>query len=78
MGHWNYRVLRHHDGSLAIHEVFYDGDGKPESCSKGPTGFVGDSLDELASVLKRAERALREEPLEYASFGKARSTPEES
>lgn len=39
MGHWSYRVLRHPDGALGIHEVFYDDDGTPHSCSTEPVGF---------------------------------------
>jgi hypothetical protein len=26
---WNYRVLRHPDGHLALHEVYYEKAGKP-------------------------------------------------
>lgn len=69
MGHWNYRVLRHVDGSFAVHEVHYGDDGKPHACTEEPTGFVGDSLDDLRSALALAERGLREKILDYESFG---------
>jgi hypothetical protein len=69
MGHWNYRVLKHSDGSFAIHEVFYDDRGKPDSCSEEPTGFVGDSLEDLNGALDLARRGLQEAVLDYESFG---------
>jgi hypothetical protein len=28
-GAWNYRVLRHPNGRAAVHEVFFDDDGRP-------------------------------------------------
>jgi hypothetical protein len=68
MGHWNYRVLRHTDGSIAIHEVHYDDSGKPHACTEEPTGFAGDSLEELRSELALAERGLQEKILDYESF----------
>jgi hypothetical protein len=69
MGHWNYRVLKHSDGTVAIHEVFYGDDGKPHSCSAEPTGFVGDSLEDLQSGFELARRGLAEGVLDYESFG---------
>ena len=69
MGYWNYRVLRHSDGSVAIHEVFYDDRGKPHRCSAEPTGFISESVEGLTSTLELARRALAEQVLEYGSFG---------
>lgn len=68
MSHWNYRALKHPDGTVAIHEVFYGEDGKPDSCSAEPTGFVGDSLEDLKSNLELAKRGLVERVLDYENF----------
>jgi hypothetical protein len=38
---WNYRVLRHPDGHLALHEVYYDKAGKPISYTARPIHFAG-------------------------------------
>ena len=68
MGHWNYRVMRHADGSVAIHEVHYDDNGEPHAWTLEPTGFSGDSIEELRSALALAERGLQEKILDHESF----------
>lgn len=54
MGHWNYRFIRHKkysDGSYAIqlHEVYYDDDGQPTSCTLHPINVYSlvESEDDL-------------------------------
>lgn len=52
---WNYRII-HHDKSdypdFAIHEVFYDKDGKVESWTEHPIDVSGESNAEIVRVLK--------------------------
>lgn len=68
---WNYRVLRHLDGSLALHEVYYR-KGKPVSCTLNPVCFGVDGDEGLQGLIASLELALRdarERPiLDVASF----------
>jgi hypothetical protein len=73
MGYWNYRVMRREaDGSLFVHEVFYDEAGQPEYYSAGPAAFGvpdGDDLKGLIRNLLRAARNARTLPvLEPSDF----------
>ncbi len=67
MRHWNYRVLRHSDGTLAIHEVHYEDVDRPTGCTVNPASFVGDDVAELRRVLELATCALDEEVLDFAT-----------
>lgn len=63
---WNYRVMRHADGSIAMHEVYYDDNGKPEHWSKEPTTFIGDgddALEQLICGLETAAKDARQRPI---------------
>lgn len=55
---WNYRVIRHYDGTLALHEVFYTDTGMVNMYSENPTSFLSDSIEGLSSVLEMAKAAL--------------------
>ena len=67
---WNYRAIRHNmpprkigdlefDASyIAIHEVYYDDDGKPEMRSKEPVTFQCDVEDGKEGIIAALERAL--------------------
>ena len=49
---WNYRIIRHGNGSYALHEVYYDDYGNPEMYTTEPITFVADS-DEDPGVIAR-------------------------
>ena len=66
--HWNYRLLRHGDDYLAIHEVYYNADGHPKSVTERPVGIVGDDVEEVRRVLEMMARSLGEPVLDYESF----------
>ena len=73
---WNYRVLRHADGALAIHEVFYGEDkATPHSCTEDPVGVVGDDIADLTATLGMMGRALMRPILAYEEIA---STPKTS
>jgi hypothetical protein len=57
---WHYRVLRHPDGSLALHEVFCDKAGKPQSYTDKPIGFGADEEEGLAGIIGGLEMALKD------------------
>ena len=64
MRHWNYRVIKHWDGTLQIHEVHYDADGRNNgaeiavSMSEKPSVVIGDDVDEMKSVIEKMKEAL--------------------
>lgn len=51
MSNWNYRIMRHCQekgaDTFALHEVYYDDDGKPKSWMQEPEMGQWDSVDEL-------------------------------
>lgn len=60
MGYWNYRLLEAEDGTLAIHEVYYDEEGKPMSCTANPIDISGwNNIQEIADTLEMMKKALR-------------------
>ena len=58
MGYWNYRVMRHEGGWLAVHEVHYDEAGRAEFYSAEPVIF-GTPDDDLKGVIRNLLRAAR-------------------
>jgi len=78
---WNYRVMRHKAGQLeenpdlkwdeylAIHEVYYDKKGNPDSITKEPIKVVGDDGEDAFSsikwILKEMTKALDKPILDY-------------
>lgn len=72
---WNYRVIRQkvivddeEFDSFAIHEVYYDEDGKPGSITSDPVEPSGQTLQELGEDLRRMVAALNKPVLEYDDF----------
>lgn len=74
---WNHRVVRrvyrHDDGttseSFMVHEVYYDEDGRPTSCTADGVEPYGETLEELVDDLERFRRAAELPTLEYSDFG---------
>lgn len=71
MGYWNFRVMRQEaDGSLFIHEVFHDDEGR--LCGYGPPATFGvpdgDDLNGLIRNLLRAARDARTLPVLEPSY----------
>lgn len=69
---WNHRVLRHvKNGEIlfAIHEVYYDENNNPHSCTAEPVYALGyDTLDNLALDLQRMLDACKKPVLDYEPF----------
>lgn len=67
MSYWNYRILEAEDGTLAIHEVYYDENHKPASCTANPIDISGyETVHELLCDITLMQKAskypiLREE-----------------
>jgi len=47
---WHYQLMKHSDGSLAVHEYYTleDGDG----WTKEPASIIGDNVDDVKGVLQ--------------------------
>jgi len=61
---WNYRIVRYKDGSgFGVHEVYYDGCGKPSSMTEQPVPFCGDTLKDVRESLKLAHADARRRPV---------------
>ena len=59
---WNYRVMRRHDVDgyvFAIHEVFYDDAGKPDSWTAEPSWPQGETFRELTEDIANYQRAFQ-------------------
>lgn len=51
---WTYRLVSRADGTVALHEVYYGADGRPESMTTEPIDFVADNADQVRSDLRHA------------------------
>ena len=55
---WNYRIIRDGEGNLGLHEVFYDDDGAPRSCTQNPISFGADAEEGKDGIITALEHAL--------------------
>ena len=63
---WNYRIIYHDKTDYpdyAIHEVFYDEDGKVESWTSNPIDPSGGSKAELIRVLEMMLNDVKKTPI---------------
>ena len=63
----NYRVILK-NGRYAIHEVYYDEEAEPWTCTEEPVCPEGDTLDALREELEHYQRAPEWPVLEYADL----------
>jgi hypothetical protein len=80
---WNYRVVKKtnvsSDGNyvgFGIHEVYYDDDGVPTSCTEDTVEPWGESLEELERDVAAYVAALKKPALIFEEIG-AKSDPSE-
>ncbi len=53
---WNYRIIKHDaekPSYFAVHEVFYNDKGKITSWTENPIDIIGQSNNDIKSILKR-------------------------
>lgn len=70
---WNHRIIRHieqrthmDDGIYyAIHEVYYDEDGKVNGWTEEPIRIMEESLDDLKVTLQRLIESLDKPVIDY-------------
>jgi len=68
---WNYRLIkRAHEGRefYAIHEVYYNDNGVPESVTQDAVPVLGDTTEEVTHTLIYMLKALTEPTLDYKIF----------
>ena len=68
---WNHRVIHsviNGEDIYQIHEVFYDDEGKPVSCTVEGVSPLGETKRELIEDMGRFSRALGQEWLEMSMF----------
>jgi len=54
---WNYRVLMNQFGELAIHEVYYNSKGVPNSCTASPVIVSAENISDLLVQLEHMKNA---------------------
>lgn len=57
---WNYRVIRHPDGSHAVHEVYYDENGRPKAATVRPVSLTIPDDAEFSELIWMLETALKD------------------
>ena len=72
---WNHRILRHtcNRGNeeiewFAIHEVYYDDEGKPDMCTLDPAYPYGETTEELEKDMEYFSQAFKAPVLDFADF----------
>ena len=60
---WNYRMVKRLDGTLAVHEVYYNKAGRECSMTAEPVSLYGDSPEEIVGDLIRIKADVRLRPL---------------
>ncbi len=64
---WNYRVVER-NGFFNIHEVYYDENGVPWSCTAEPSFPQGETLEELQEDTAWYQNALTKPVLYWCDF----------
>jgi hypothetical protein len=58
MNEWNYRIVRHGDGTLTLNEVHYRA-GRPVAMTEDPAGFVASASEGPAGIVSALRLALK-------------------
>ena len=69
---WNHRIIRHETGTeeeyLAVHEVYYDDDNNPHSCTSEPIHIIEEDLEGMKWTISKIQEATDKPILEYQYF----------
>lgn len=69
---WNYRVIKsieeNGEAVFAIHEVYYDQNHIPHSCTVDPIALQAESLEDLKLELEQIKKAFENPVLEMLYF----------
>lgn len=68
---WNHRILIHRNKDevgYSVHEVYYDEDGKPNSCTADSCHPYGNTIEELKNEIDQFAKATTLPFLEHSFF----------
>jgi hypothetical protein len=65
---WNHRVIRYKEGTLGIHEVYYDQYGAADMVTTRAVGILGDNLEEIELEIARFLIATTKPILDMSQF----------
>lgn len=68
IAYWGYRAVGHPDGSVFVHEVYYDDREGILGIARTPARPCGDTVSDVREELDRMEEGLAEKPLRYLDF----------
>jgi hypothetical protein len=66
---WGYRLVRHDEGTLFLHEAFYDADGALLGLATAPTRLCGETPEQIREELGWMEEGMEEPVLDPAALG---------
>jgi len=70
--HWNYRVIKSMDKNgeafFGIHEVYYEDNNVPKSCTVEPVSLAAESLEDLKADLNLIAKSFNKPVLEMLYF----------
>lgn len=70
-GGWNYRLVRRQTEfgeKVAIHEVYYNSDDEPRSCTVDPVPVAGEDIEVLEKDVEKMKQAFDKPVLDYEDF----------
>jgi hypothetical protein len=72
--YWNYRIIKSIDKNgepfFGIHEVYYDDNNVPKSCTAEPTSLISESVEGLKADLNLIAKVFDKPVLEMLYFDK--------
>lgn len=68
IAYWGYRAVAHPDGSVFVHETYYDAREGILGIARAPARPCGDTVEEVRDELERMGEGLLEKPLRYLDF----------
>lgn len=72
--YWNYRLVKKviaEEDQIGIHEVYYNKNDVPVSCTVNPVKAVGDNVEDAQHVVELMLRACNKPILDYNIFERA-------
>ena len=71
INYWGYRVVKYTNGSLFIHEAYYDHREGLLGIANDPAAACGDTREELEENIELITQALNEPVLDYEDYAVA-------
>lgn len=68
IAYWGYRAIAHPDGTVFVHEAYYDSREGILGIARTPARPCGDTVGDVQDELHRMEEGLQEKTLRYLDF----------